>query len=101
MRWLKMQGITKTVIRDFVNFCEDHILVGHNIMFDYKFMKSMHHNTASLLKKKGIDTLKIARKVHKDLESKSLEALCEHYQIVNTAAHRLIMMLWQLQKYII
>lgn len=38
--------------------------------------------------KKGIDTLKIARKVHKDLESKSLGALCEHYQIVNNAAHR-------------
>ena len=32
---------TKTVIRDFVNFCEDHILVGHNIMFDYKFMKNV------------------------------------------------------------
>ena len=38
--------------------------------------------------KKGIDTLKIARVVHKDMESKSLGALCEHYQIINHAAHR-------------
>ena len=79
---------TKTVIRDFVNFCEDHILVGHNIMFDYKFMKKYASQYGESFEKKGIDTLKIARKVHKDLESKSLEALCEHYQIVNTAAHR-------------
>ena len=36
----------------------------------------------------GIDTLKIARKVHGDLESKSLERLCAYYQIENKAAHR-------------
>ena len=26
---------TGEIIRDFVNFCEDYVLVGHNIMFDY------------------------------------------------------------------
>lgn len=36
----------------------------------------------------GIDTLKIARKVHKDFESKSLGALCDYYHIENPAAHR-------------
>ncbi len=36
----------------------------------------------------GIDTLKIAKKVHPELESKSLSALCEHYKIENKAAHR-------------
>lgn len=25
---------TETVIRDFVEFCEDDVLIGHNIMFD-------------------------------------------------------------------
>ena len=40
------------------------------------------------LKKMGIDTLKIARKVHKDFESKSLGALCDYYHIENPAAHR-------------
>lgn len=38
--------------------------------------------------KMGIDTLKIARKVHKDFESKSLGALCDYYHIENPAAHR-------------
>ena len=36
----------------------------------------------------GIDTLKIARTVHRDLPSKSLGELCEHYRINNAAAHR-------------
>ena len=40
------------------------------------------------MKKMGIDTLKIARKVHKDFESKSLGALCDYYHIENPAAHR-------------
>lgn len=36
----------------------------------------------------GIDTLKIAKTVHKDLPSRSLGALCEHYGIINSSAHR-------------
>ena len=41
-----------------------------------------------LFEKMGIDTLKIARKVHKDFESKSLGALCDYYHIENPAAPR-------------
>ena len=76
------------VIRDFVFFCENHVLVGHNIQFDYKFCKRFAVKYGYSFEKKGIDTLKIARGVHKELESKSLGALCEHYQIINHAAHR-------------
>lgn len=76
------------VIKDFVVFCADHVLVGHNIQFDYKFCKRYAAMFGYAFEKKGIDTLKIARAVHKDMESKSLGALCEHYQIVNHAAHR-------------
>ena len=79
---------TEDIIRDFVNFCEDHVLIGHNIMFDYKFMKKYASMYGCSFEKKGIDTLKIARKVHKDFESKSLGVLCEHYHINNQAAHR-------------
>lgn len=79
---------TKDIIRDFVSFCGDDVLVGHNLMFDYKFMKKYAVNFGYSFEKKGIDTLKIARKVHKDLESKSLGILCGHYHIVNQAAHR-------------
>lgn len=79
---------TEDIISDFMKFCEDYVLVGHNIMFDYKFTKKYANQYGHPFEKKGIDTLKIARKVHKDLESKSLEALCEHYHVVNASAHR-------------
>ena len=79
---------TKDIIRDFVAFCGDDVLLGHNLMFDYKFMKIYASRHGLPFEKRGIDTLKIARKVHKNLESKSLGVLCEHYHIVNRAAHR-------------
>lgn len=79
---------TCVVIRDFVDFCENYILVGHNIMFDYKFTKKYATKYGFSFEKTGIDTLKIARKVHRNLESKSLGALCEYYKITNQAAHR-------------
>ena len=79
---------TADIIRDFVGFCDGYALLGHNIMFDYGFVKkyATHYNLS--FEKRGIDTLRIARKVHKDLESKSLGTLCDHYDIVNQAAHR-------------
>ena len=79
---------TKEVIKDFVNFCGNDILVGHNIMFDYKFTKKYASQYGYPFEKKGIDTLKIARKTLTGLESKSLGALCEYYNITNPAAHR-------------
>ena len=79
---------TEVIIRDFTDFCEDYVLVGHNIMFDYKFCKLYAQKCGCAFEKKGIDTLKIARKIHKEFESKSLGALCEHYHITNQAAHR-------------
>ena len=79
---------TKKVIHAFLEFCEDYMLVGHNILFDYKFIKTYAVEYGYTFEKKGIDTLQIARKTHRDLKSKSLSSLCEHYDIKNGAAHR-------------
>lgn len=76
------------IIRDFVSFCDNQVLVGHNIMFDYKFTKRYANEFGFTFEKNGIDTLRIARKTHKTLESKSLGALCQYYKITNHAAHR-------------
>ena len=76
------------VIHDFLSFCEDDVLIGHNVMFDYSFVKCSAVKEGLTFEKMGIDTLKIARKVHKDFESKSLGALCDYYHIENPAAHR-------------
>lgn len=79
---------TREIICDFVDFCGDDVLIGHNIMFDYKFCKIYAGKYGLPFEKRGIDTLKIARKVHKEFESKSLGCLCEHYHILNQSAHR-------------
>lgn len=74
------------VISDFLDFCEEDILIGHNVSFDYSFIKTNAAAEGFPFEKSGIDTLKIAQKVHKDLESRSLEYLC-HYYHIETAPH--------------
>lgn len=76
------------VLPDFLDFCEEDVLIGHNVIFDYSFVKLSAQTLGRDFEKKGIDTLKIAKAVHKELPSKSLGVLCEHYQINNSAAHR-------------
>lgn len=76
------------VVGDFLEFCGDDVLIGHNVIFDYSFVKCSAVKDGLTFEKMGIDTLKIAKKVHPDMESKSLGSLCDHYQIENKAAHR-------------
>ena len=63
-------------------------LLGHNILFDYSFIKQAAINARLDFEKEAWDTLKIARKALPDLESRSLEALCGYYQIPREHAHR-------------
>lgn len=76
------------VLPDFLDFCEDDVLIGHNVMLDYSFTKCSASKCGLPFEKNGLDTLKIARKVHKDFPSKSLGALCDYYHIENKSAHR-------------
>ena len=54
----------RSVITDFIDFCEEDILIGHNIIFDYSFTKCTAAREGLPFEKMGIDTLKIAKKVH-------------------------------------
>ena len=76
------------VIPDFLDFCGNDVLIGHNVSFDYSFMKCSAAADGLIFEKMGIDTLKIAQKVHSDLDSKSLGSLCSYYHIDNRSAHR-------------
>ncbi len=87
----EMVGTARTadqVIPGFLDFCGEDVLIGHNILFDYSFMKVQAAGLGQKFEKFGIDTLKIARKVHQELDSKSLERLCAYYHIENKSAHR-------------
>ena len=73
---------------EFLDFCGDRDLMGHNLMFDYSFLKHQAANLKLSFEKRGIDTLKIARSVLPELESRSLTSLCEYFQINGEQAHR-------------
>lgn len=79
---------TDNVIRRFLEFTENHIVIGHNIMFDYSFIKTAATLRKLEFEKYGIDTLELSRKLRGDLESRSLENMCKYYKIKNERAHR-------------
>ncbi|MDO4275977.1 MAG: 3'-5' exonuclease [Eubacteriales bacterium] len=85
---VEQAGNMEQVLPQFLKFCEDDVLIGHNLIFDYSFVKIGADTLGSDFERHGIDTLKIAKRVHRDLPSKSLGELCRHYSIDNSAAHR-------------
>ncbi|MBR5247665.1 MAG: 3'-5' exonuclease [Lachnospiraceae bacterium] len=68
-------------------FLEELPLLGHRILFDYSFLKKAAVDRKLTFEKKGLDTLKIARRYLPGLEHRTLEFLCNHYGIGHTA-HR-------------
>ncbi len=70
-------------------FLEDMPLLGHRILFDYSFLKKAAVNQKKSFEKKGVDTLRIARVFLPDLQKRTLEYLCQYYQIPHIA-HRAI-----------
>ncbi len=77
-----------TAVEAFLDFAEDLVWVGHNVIFDYSFIKQWEVNHRICRTRYAIDTLKIARKCLPDLPKKTLDALCAHYGIARTVRHR-------------
>lgn len=78
----------KIAMEEFLDFVGDDIWVGHNIIFDYSFVKQWMVNHRLPFQKKAVDTLKIARKCLPDLEKKTLDYLCGYFQIIRENKHR-------------
>lgn len=76
------------VIGELVEFMKGYSIVGHNIMFDYSFIKTNAINNGYDFKCTAIDTLKISREYLKDLESRKLDYLCKYFQIEDENHHR-------------
>lgn len=75
------------LLPELLAFLGEDVLLGHSVLFDFSFLKKAAVNERLSFERQGIDTLKIARKYLKDLESRSLGALCKHYEIPHSA-HR-------------
>lgn len=80
--------VIEEVLDDILEFIEDLPILGHNILFDYSFLKCAAVSMGREFEKEGIDTLKLARKILPDAESKKLEYLCEYLQINPGNSHR-------------
>lgn len=75
------------VFQDFMAFVGQDVLLGHNLLFDYAFLKRAATNQKIPFQRTGIDTLHIARKFLDKLESRNLGFLCAYYHI-ELEAHR-------------
>ena len=82
------QPMIDTVIREFIEFAGELPLLGHNLMFDYAFLKHAAVNQKITFERMGMDTLKISRKVLAELPSRKLGELCSYYHIPQQRAHR-------------
>jgi DNA polymerase-3 subunit alpha (Gram-positive type) len=78
----------ETAIVELIDFCESDILLGHNIPFDYSFLKKAAVNNKLTFERNALDTLKLARIFLPELEKRSLEYLCNHYKIEHVNKHR-------------
>lgn len=79
------------VMGEFLEFAGEYVWVGHNIIFDYSFVKQWAVNHNIPLEKQGVDTLKIARKCLSFPEKKTLDSLCMFYHIEREKSHRAYM----------
>lgn len=79
---------TGKAVADFLSFRGELPLVGHNILYDYSFLKHNAVNHDLALEAQVVDTLKLARKLLPEQEKKTLEALCIHFQIEREKEHR-------------
>ncbi len=84
---LKSAPYIEEVLPRLLSFLEDYDLVGHSLLFDFSFLKKAAINQKMTFERKGVDTLKIARRFLTALEHKTLEFLCLHFEIPHRA-HR-------------
>jgi DNA polymerase-3 subunit epsilon len=61
----------------FARFCEDAVLVGHNVGFDLSFLRAAEPRTGVRFAQPVLDTLLLDAALHPDHESHSLEAVAE------------------------
>lgn len=76
------------VFPEIAAFCADFPLLGHNVIFDYGFLKQAALNRNQEFEHQGIDTLKIAGKLLPPGEKKTLAILCDRYGIRQERQHR-------------
>ncbi len=78
----------RSAVEGFLDFAGEAVLLGHNVRFDYSFMKRNVVNLGGNFERQGLDTLAIARVCLPALEHKSLDQLAAWYEIPEECHHR-------------
>ena len=76
------------VINHIVDFCEEYVLLGHNTIFDYSFVKKEANRAGLEFEKRGIDTYKLCKKVLPENVRKNLTDACSYFGIERKNSHR-------------
>ena len=76
------------VINHIVDFCEEYVLLGHNTIFDYSFVKKEANRAGLEFEKRGIDTYKLCKKVLLENVRKNLTEACGYFGIERKNSHR-------------
>lgn len=74
----------RQALPDFLEFIGDDFIVGHNVLFDVRFVA----RSAEYFKNDYIDTMKIFRKLHPHLPHHRLSDMVSFYNKLNESAHR-------------
>lgn len=85
---LQGQPSFRDIAEELLAFLGEDPLLGHNVEFDYRFLRTEFSRIGKVYEAKVIDSLIIARTLLPHLESRSLENLCRYYDIKNERAHR-------------
>lgn len=96
-----LTGITNEMVKtapsldkalpSFISYVNDSVLVGHNVNFDVNFVyDSWKEKSGQDFRNDFIDTMRIARKLLKELPHHGLTDLKEHYGICTETEHRAI-----------
>jgi len=97
-RITQMTGISNQMVRNepkfyevakqIVEMTEDRIVVGHNVRFDYGFLRNEFKSLGYDFQRNTLDTVKLSRKLIPGKRSYSLGKLCKELGIDNQARHR-------------
>ncbi len=87
---LENQPAIEDILPQFLHFIDKAVLVAHNAEFDMAFLKHACSRIGYQLEWSCFCTLKLARQLLPDLESKNLDSLAQHFGLSFAARHRSI-----------
>ncbi|HOJ17343.1 MAG TPA: exonuclease domain-containing protein [Ignavibacteriaceae bacterium] len=77
------------IYRHILDFLESTIVTGHNLAFDYGFLRKEFQRVGlDYFKPHQLCTLRLAKRLYPELKSRSLGNLANHLNIKNPSAHR-------------